>query len=77
MLRTRGRPSLDEREDAARALRRRAAHRRKWTEERVWFLRCPSCEHEGEVCTTLKRLRASNLKCSACGAYLWHAGARN
>jgi transcription elongation factor Elf1 len=38
---------------------------------KAWNLTCPSCEHEGSVWTTLKRLKASNLKCSACGAYLW------
>jgi transcription elongation factor Elf1 len=58
------RDSLDERERAA-------ARFRKWNEARLWFLKCPVCEHEGEVRTTLKRLRASNIKCSACGAYLW------
>jgi transcription elongation factor Elf1 len=64
MQRTEGRPSLDQRE-------RSAAAWRKWNEPRVWSLTCPSCEHEGTVHTTLKRLRSSNLKCSACGAYLW------
>lgn len=67
--------SLDEREDMARqerrSRRRRADAYAKWNEVRPWFLRCPSCEHEGTVETTLKRLRAANLKCSACGAYLW------
>lgn len=58
------RSNLDQRERAA-------ATWRKWNEVRVWNLVCPTCEHEGEVSTTLKRLKASNLKCSACGAYLW------
>lgn len=58
------RSSLDQRERAA------AVHR-KWNEVRHWDLTCPSCDHEGTVYTTLKRLRASNIKCSACGAYLW------
>lgn len=62
-----GRASLEERE-------RDAARWRKWNEERLWFLRCPACEHEGEVRTTLKRLRAANLKCSGCGSYLWRSG---
>jgi len=67
MQRTHGRPSrsnLDQRERAA-------AQHRKWNEERVWLLRCPSCDHEGEAFATLKRLKAANIKCSACGAYLW------
>lgn len=58
------RSNLDQRERAA-------ATWRKWNEERDWNLTCPSCEHEGEVHATLKRLKAANLKCSACGAYLW------
>lgn len=56
--------SLDRRE-------RDAAQWRKLHEVRPWHLTCPSCEHEGCVETTLTRLKASNLKCSACGAYLW------
>jgi len=51
----------------------RAANHRKWHEVRPWFLTCPSCEHEGVVETTLTRLKTSNLKCSACDAYLWKA----
>lgn len=70
MPRTQGnrpwRSSLDERE-------RRAAAHRKWHEVRNWHLKCPACEHEGDVLTTLTRLRAANLKCSACGGYLWRA----
>lgn len=65
------RPSLDAREAAAARRRRAAAERRKWNEVRPWHLICQSCEHEGAVETTLRRLKASNLKCSACGAYLW------
>lgn len=65
------RPSLDEREDQARRKRRAAEQWRKWNEVRPWMLTCASCEHTGFVDTTLKRLRAANLKCSACGAYLW------
>jgi transcription elongation factor Elf1 len=64
MLRTRDRPSLDQRE-------RDAARWRKWNEVRPWHLVCPSCEHEGTAVTTLKRLRASSIKCTACGNYLW------
>lgn len=64
MLRTRGKPSLDERERAA-------ARWRKWNEVRAWHLVCSACEHDGYVNTTLKRLRAANLKCSSCGAYVW------
>lgn len=63
------RASLDDRE-------RRQATWRKWNEPRPWLLRCPSCEHEGWVETTLKRLKASNLKCSACGSYLWRTSPR-
>lgn len=58
------RSNLDRRERAA-------AQHRKWNEVRPWALKCPACEHEGFVNTTLKRLKASNLKCSECGAYLW------
>lgn len=58
------RSNLDQRERAA-------AQRSKWNDVRPWLLVCPNCEHEGWVETTLKRLRASNIKCSACGAYLW------
>lgn len=58
------RANLDQRERAA-------ANWRKWNEERHWDLTCPTCEHEGTVFTTLRRLKASNLKCSACSAYLW------
>lgn len=64
MQRMRNRSNLDQRERAA-------AQHRKWNEVRAWNLVCPSCQHEGEVHTTLKRLKASNIKCSACGAYLW------
>ncbi|SEE52291.1 hypothetical protein SAMN05444171_7844 [Bradyrhizobium lablabi] len=60
----RTRSNLDQRERAA-------AQWRKWNEVRPWHLVCPSCEHDGWVETTLKKLKASNLKCSACGAYLW------
>lgn len=62
------RKNLDEREEAAR---RKTANRRKWHDVRPWHLTCPTCEHEGVVKTTLTRLRASSLKCSACGTYLW------
>lgn len=65
----RSRPSrsnLDQRERAA-------ARHRKFNEERAWNLTCPSCSHEGTVWTTLKKLKASNIKCSACGAYLWRS----
>lgn len=65
------RPSLDERERQAAVRRRSRATWRKWNEVRSWHLVCPSCEHDGWVETTLKRLKASNIKCSACGAYLW------
>lgn len=58
------RTSLDQRERAA-------AQHRKWNDVRPWHLTCPSCDHEGVAHTTLKRLKASNIKCSACGAYLW------
>jgi transcription elongation factor Elf1 len=64
MLQSSRRASLDDRERAA-------ARWRKWNEPRPWLLTCPSCEHIGTVHTTLKKLRAANLKCSACGAYLW------
>jgi transcription elongation factor Elf1 len=60
----RNRSSFEQRE-------RDAARWRKWNEVRPWHLTCPSCEHDGFVNTTLKRLRAANIKCSACGAYLW------
>jgi transcription elongation factor Elf1 len=60
----RNRTSLDQRERAA-------ANWRKWNEARCWFLKCPICGHEGETHTTLKKLRAANIKCSACGTYLW------
>lgn len=63
--------SLDEREREAARKRRSAAQWRKWNEIRVWLLKCPACDHEGEAETTLKRLRSSNIKCSACGSYLW------
>ncbi len=58
------RSNLDQRERAA------ALHR-KWHEVRDWELSCPSCGHEGIARTTLKRLKAANIKCSACSAYLW------
>lgn len=64
MRRTARQESLDRRERAA-------ANWRKWNEVRPWLLTCPSCGHSGTVHTTLKKLRASNLKCSECGAYLW------
>lgn len=64
MQRTQRRTSLDQRERAA-------ASWRKWNEVRPWLLRCPGCEHEGWVETTLKRLRASNLICSQCSRPLW------
>jgi transcription elongation factor Elf1 len=68
MQRTRpSRSNLDQRERAA-------AQHRKWHEVRPWHLICPACEHEGTVETTLIRLKASNIKCSACGAYLWRNG---
>jgi len=51
--------------------RRERSLTRKWNEKRLWFLTCPTCDHNGAVETTLRRLRASNLICSACGAYLW------
>lgn len=60
----RTRANLDDRERAA-------SRWRKWNEPRVWLLRCPSCDHEGEAFTTLKRLKAANIKCSVCSAYLW------
>lgn len=63
----RNRPSRNNLEMRERA----AAQHRKWHEVRTWLLKCPTCEHEGEAETTLTRLKASNLKCSACGAYLW------
>lgn len=56
--------SLDERE-------RSAAYYRKWNEPRPWQLKCPSCEHVGIAHVSLKKLKASNVKCSACGGYLW------
>lgn len=58
------RTNLDQRE-------REAARWRKWNEPRHWELKCPGCEHEGVVFTTLKRLRASNLICSKCSRPLW------
>lgn len=61
------RSNLDQRDRAA-------ANWRKWNEVRHWDLKCPSCDHEGTVHMTLKRLKASNLKCSACNAYLWRNG---
>ena len=64
------RANLDQRE-------RSAANWRKWNELRHWDLRCPACEHEGTVYITLKKLRASNLKCSVCGGYLWRNSATN
>jgi transcription elongation factor Elf1 len=64
MRSTNQRTSLDQRE-------RDAARWRKWNEVRPWLLRCPRCEHEGTVNTTLKRLRASNLICSKCSRPLW------
>lgn len=64
MRRTAKRESLDQRERAA------ASHR-KWHVARPWLLTCPSCAHSGTVHTTLQKLRSANLKCSACGAYLW------
>lgn len=67
----RTRPSLDDRERMASRLRRAAAERLKWNEVRPWHLICQTCGHEGSVDITLKRLKASNIKCSACGAYLW------
>ena len=51
--------------------RRDQAMTRKWNDVRPWILTCPSCEHIGTVETTLKRLRAANLKCSECGTYVW------
>jgi transcription elongation factor Elf1 len=66
MLRTRR--SLDQRERAE-------AMRRKWNDVRAWQLICQSCGHEGIANTTLRRLKASNIKCSACGAYLWRNSA--
>lgn len=63
----RSRPSRSNLEQRERA----AARHRKLNEERDWDLTCPSCGHEGSVFTTLRRLKASNLKCSACRAYLW------
>jgi hypothetical protein len=56
-MRQTNRHSLEQRERAA-------ARWRKWNQERYWSLACPACEHKGEVLTTLKRLRASNIKCS-------------
>ena len=41
--------------------------KRRLNETRVWWLTCGHCEHEGEVFTTLRRLRAANLVCSNCG----------
>lgn len=64
MQRTQRRTSLEQRERAA-------AKHRKWNEVRPWMLICPSCEHQGIVNVTLRRLKAANIKCSACGAYLW------
>lgn len=55
------RKTLDERERAA-------ANHRKWSEERVWQIKCPACSHTGTVYMTLRRLREVNLKCSACAA---------
>lgn len=63
------RSNLDQRERAA-------ANWRKWNEVRPWLLKCPACEHEGTVTGTLQLLKASNLKCSACGAYLWRNEAK-
>lgn len=40
-------------------------------EIRYWQLRCPSCGHVGGIETSLRKLRAASLICSACGAYLW------
>jgi len=65
--------SLDEREREAVKKRRDAANWRKWNEPRSWLLKCSACDHEGEATTTLKRLKSSNIKCSACGAYLWRS----
>jgi len=64
MWQTRRRTSLDQRERAA-------AQRSKWNDVRPWMLKCPICEHSGTVQTTLRKLKAANIKCSACGAYLW------
>ncbi len=65
------RPRLNERRRSIDERERATAAYRKWNEPRPWQLKCPACEHVGIAHTTLKRLKASNLKCSACGAYLW------
>jgi transcription elongation factor Elf1 len=64
MLRTPTRANLHERE-------REAARDRKWNGVRPLHLICQSCGHDGTVTTTLSQLKASDVKCSACGAYLW------
>lgn len=53
------RDNLDQREKAA-------ANRRKWHEPRVWQIKCPVCEHTGEVYMTKTRLQQVRLKCSEC-----------
>ena len=65
MHRNDSRSTFDERE--------RRNRWRKWNEVRTWKLKCPSCGHQGDIKMPLKRLKASNLKCSACGSYLWRA----
>lgn len=42
--------------------------KRRLNEVRTWSLKCRECEHVGDVTTTLRRLRAAKLVCSACGA---------
>lgn len=42
--------------------------KRRLNEVRCWMLRCRECDHEGDVTTTLRRLRAARLVCSSCGA---------
>lgn len=60
-----------EQSELERIDRRERALDRKWNEKRLWFLTCPACEHDGAVETTLKKLKSANIRCSACGAYLW------
>lgn len=69
---TRSERRLAELEHLDRLNRRDQAMTRKWNDIRLWMLTCPGCEHVGTVETTLRRLRASNLICSACGTYIWH-----